>query len=79
VTVPAAITKAMRAAGTLAARVTGQHQPPLRLAGVDAAEGWGGEGDEQPRMDGDRVGDALAALEPSGEELVGISPIHGGA
>ena len=41
VAVPAAITKAMRAAATLAARVTGQHWPPLRLAGVDAAEGWG--------------------------------------
>ena len=77
VAVPAAIPEAVRAAGTLAVRVAGQHQPPLRLPRVDPAEAGGGEGHEQPRMPADRLGDALAALEPGGEELVGVGPVGG--
>ena len=50
VAVPAAIPQAVGAAGTLPVGVTGQHQPPLGLAGVDPAEAGGGEGHEQPRM-----------------------------
>jgi len=50
----------------------------LWVAGVDLAEAGGGEGDEQPRMLRDRLGDALAALQPSGQELVGIRPVDGG-
>ena len=57
--------------------MTRQHQAALRLAGVDSAEAWGGEGHEQPRMGGHGLGDALAALEPSGQELVGIRPVGG--
>ena len=52
VAVPAASPGAVRAAGTLPVGVAGQHQPPLRLAGVDPAEAGGGEGHEQPRMRG---------------------------
>jgi hypothetical protein len=60
---PAASPLAVRAAGTLAVRMAGQDQPPLGLARVDPAEAGGGEGDEQPRMGGHRLGDALAALQ----------------
>ena len=74
---PAAIPVAMRAARHLPIRVAGQHQPALGLAGVDLAERWGGEGHEQPRMLRDAVGDALAALETGGEELVGVGPVGG--
>jgi len=70
--VPAAIPQAMWAPVPLTVRVTGQHQAPLGLAGVDPAEAGGGKGHEQPRMHADRLGDALAALEPGGEQLVGI-------
>jgi hypothetical protein len=49
-------------------------QQPLRPPGVHLAEAGGGEGDEQPRMPADRLGDAFAAAQPSGEEveLVGL-------
>ena len=67
----------MWAAGTLPVRVAGQHQPALDLAGVDPAEGWRGEGDEQPRMLADAVRDALATLQPSRQELVGVRSIGG--
>jgi hypothetical protein len=77
--VPAAIAEAMRAAGALPMGMAGQHQPPLRLPGVDLAEAGGGEGHEQPRMPADGLGDALAALEAGGEQLVGVSPVRGGA
>jgi hypothetical protein len=77
VAVPAAIPLTMRTASTLAVRVTGQHEATLGLAGVDAAEAGGGEGHEQPRMGGHRLRDALAALEASGEQLVGIGPVGG--
>jgi hypothetical protein len=58
--VPAAIAEAVRAAGTLAVRVAGQHEASLGFAGVDSAEARGGEGDEQPRMPRDRLRHALA-------------------
>src|SRR5512132_2177741 len=74
---PAAIPNTMRTASTLPIRVTRQHQPPLRPPRVHAAERWSGEGHEQPRMLADAVGDALAALEPSGQELVGVGPVGG--
>jgi hypothetical protein len=74
---PAAIPHTVGAAGTLAVRVAGQHQPPLGFAGVDLAEAGGGEGHEQPRMLRDRLGDALAALQPGSQELVGVGPVGG--
>jgi hypothetical protein len=77
VAMPAAIPRAMPAAGTLPVGVTGQHQAALGLAGVDPAEAGRGEGHEQPRMLVDRLRDALAALEPGGQQLVGISPVGG--
>ena len=54
--------------------MAGIHQPPLGLAGMDLAERRRGEGHEQPGMAGHRLGDALAATQPSGEEveLVGL-------
>jgi hypothetical protein len=77
VTVPAARSEAVWAAGSLAVGMAGQHQPAFGLPGVDPPEAGGGEGDEQPWMPGHGLGDALAALEPGGEELVGISPVGG--
>jgi hypothetical protein len=74
---PAASPGAVRAAGTLSVRVTRQDEAALSLAGVDPAEARGGEGDEQPRMPSYALGDALAALEPGGEELVGIGSVGG--
>src|SRR4029450_9604110 len=65
----------MRAASALPVWVAGQHQPPLGLPAVDAAEAGGGEGHEQPRMLADAVGDARATLEASGQKLVGIGPV----
>jgi hypothetical protein len=79
VAVPAAIPQAVGAAGALAVRPAGQHQPPLRPLAVDLAEAGGGEGDEQPRMLPDRLGDAFAALQPSRQELVGVGPVGGRA
>jgi hypothetical protein len=48
-------------------------------AGVDGTEAGGGEGDEQPRMASDRLGDALAAGQAHLKELVGVGPVHLGA
>src|SRR5215218_2466938 len=62
----------MRAALTLPVGIAGVDQPTLSLAGVDLAEAGGGEGDEQPRMAGHGVGDALAAFQPSGKELIAV-------
>ena len=59
------------AAGDLAARGDD--------AGVDRAEGGGGEGGEHARVDGDRLGDALAACQPGADELVGVGPVGFGA
>src|SRR4029453_18318888 len=49
-----------------------EHQPPLGLAGVDPTKRWRGEGHEQPWMGGHSVGDALAAPQPGGQELVAV-------
>jgi hypothetical protein len=75
--VPAASPQPVRTAGALPVGMAGQHQAPLRLARVDPPEAGRGEGHEQPRMLADAVRDALAALQPSGQELVGISPVDG--
>ena len=48
-------------------------------AGVDRAEGRGGEGDEHGRVGGDGRGDAFAADEPGAEELVGVAAVGLGA
>jgi hypothetical protein len=77
VAMPAAIPCAMRAASALPVGMAGQHQAALGLAGVDPAEAGRGEGHEQPRMLVDRLGDALAALQPGGQQLVGIGPVGG--
>jgi hypothetical protein len=77
VAVPAASPIAMRTLGTLTVRVTRQDQPPLGRAGVDPAERGRGEGYKQPWMLADRLGDALATLEPGGQELVGVGPVGG--
>jgi hypothetical protein len=63
---PAARPQAVGAASTLPVRPTGQHQPALRLAGVDPAEAGGGDGHEQPWMLADRLWDALAAFQAGG-------------
>jgi len=77
VAMPAASPAAMRAAGALAVRMAGQDQPPLCSPVVDAAEARGGEGHEQPRMASHALGDALAALQPGGQQVVGVSPVDG--
>jgi hypothetical protein len=76
-TMPAAHPRTVGAAGALPIRMAGQHPPSLRPAGVHAAEAGRGEGHKQPRMLSDRLGDALATLQPGGEELVGISSVGG--
>ena len=48
-------------------------------AGVDRAEGRGGEGGEHGRVGGDRRGDALAADEPGADELEGVAAVGLGA
>jgi hypothetical protein len=40
---------------------------------VDWAEAGGGEGDEQARMAGEAVGDALAAFQAGPDELIGVA------
>jgi hypothetical protein len=46
---------------------------------MDRAEAGGGEGDEQPRMAADGLGDAFAPGQPGPEELVGVGPVDLGA
>ena len=77
VAVPAASPVAVGAVGALPVGVAGQDKAPLGLAGVHPAEGGCGEGHEQPRMGGHRLGDTLTALQPSGQELVGVGPVGG--
>ena len=48
-------------------------------AGVDGAEGGGGEGGEHARVDGDRLGHAFAACQPGADELVGVGAVGLGA
>jgi hypothetical protein len=66
---PAAESSAMRAPMPLPVGMAEIHQPPLRSPRVDRAEGGGGEGDEQPWRASHRLGHALAAAQPGGEEL----------
>jgi hypothetical protein len=75
--VPAASPDTVGTAGSLPVGVAGQHEAPLCLARVDLAEAGGREGHEQPRMLADRLGDALATLQPSRQELVGVRPVGG--
>ena len=48
-------------------------------AGVDRAEGGGGEGGEHGRVSGDVFGDTFAADQPGAEELEGITAVGLGA
>ena len=48
-------------------------------AGVDGAEGGGGEGDEDGGVGGDVGGDALAAGQPGADEVVGVAAVGFGA
>ena len=48
-------------------------------AGVDRAEGGGGEGDEHGRVRGDVRGDAFAADEPGADDVVGVAAVGLGA
>ena len=48
-------------------------------AGVDRAEGGGGEGGEDGRVGGDGRGDAFAADEPGADEVVGVAAVGFGA
>ena len=48
-------------------------------AGVDRAEGRGGEGDEDGGVGGDGGGDAFAADEPGADEVVGVAAVGLGA
>jgi hypothetical protein len=48
-------------------------------AGVDRAEGRGGEGDEYCRVSGDVRGDAFAADQPGADDVVGIAAVGLGA
>ncbi len=48
-------------------------------ATVDRAEGRGGEGGENDRVPGDRVGDALAAGQAATDDLVGVALVDPGA
>jgi hypothetical protein len=77
VALPAASPLAMRALLALPVGMAGEHQQPLDLAGVDSAEGWRGEGDEQPGMGCHRLGDALAAAEAGGQELEAVGLVDG--
>src|SRR4029450_8464586 len=73
VALPAPRPPAMRTGRALPVGMAGIHQPPLGLAGVDSAERWRGEGHEQPRMHRHRLGDTLAASQPSGQELEAVA------
>ena len=66
---PASSPATVRAPLALPVGMAGEYQQPLRLAGVDPAKRWRGEGHEQPGMPGYRVGDALATSEAGGQEL----------
>jgi hypothetical protein len=52
---------------------------PVHRAGVDRAEGRGGEGGEHRLVAGDGRGDALAADQASTQELVGVAAVDLGA
>ena len=60
----------------VAAGAAGQDGLAAHPAGVDRAEGRGGEGGEHARVGSDRVGDALAAGQPGADELAGVALIY---
>ena len=72
---------AVRAAAGVgvAAGAAGQHGLAAHPAGVDRAEGGGGEGGEHARVRGDRLGDALAAGQARADELAGVALVDGRA
>lgn len=51
----------------------------LLSGAVDGAEGWGGEGDEEPGVVADRFGDVLAAEEAGADQVEGVSGVKAGA
>ena len=57
----------------VAAGAAGQDGLAAHAAGVDRAEGRGGEGGEHARVRGDRLGDALAAGQAREDELAGVA------
>ena len=70
---------AVRAAACcgVAAGSAGQDGLAAHPAGVDRAEGGGGEGGEHARVRGDGLGDALAARESGADELPGVLFVDG--
>ena len=56
-------------------RVTG----PVPAAPVDGPEARGGEGEEDGRVLGDVLGDALPTPEPGRHQGEGVAPVEGGA
>ena len=63
----------------VAAGTAGQHLAAALAAGVDRAEGRGGEGGEHARVLSDRFGDALAAGQAGADELAGVALVDGRA
>ena len=67
----------MLAETDLAARpAPGNGSPASNDSGMYRAERWRGKGGEHARMLGQRIGHALAARQPSSDELVGVSPVR---
>ena len=68
----------MRAApgAGVAAGAAGQDGLAAQAAGVDRAEGGGGEGGEHARVRGDRLGDAFASCQARADELAGVPLVH---
>ena len=60
----------------VAAGAAGQHGLAAHAAGVDRAEGGGGEGGEHARVRGDRLGDAFASGQAGADELAGVALVH---
>ena len=54
----------------------GQDGLAAQAAGVDRAEGGGGEGGEHARVRGDRLGDAFASGQARADELAGVPLVH---
>jgi hypothetical protein len=69
----------VRAGRVSPAGMASQDPAVFLAAGVDRDEGGCGESDEDARVVGDGVGDALAAGQPGPDELVGIGAVDLGA
>ena len=61
------------ALGGVAAGAAGQDLAVAFAAGMDRAEGGGGEGGEHARVLGDRAGDALAAGQAGQDDVAGVA------